>query len=444
MAAPVDANAAQLVINNPQPRLPPEIFERIIDHLDPWTEEETLLNCALVCQGWYTESRAVLFETPRLHTRKEAAACARSLTRIPLLGACVQWLSIGSVSETTITTGPELGSILVMLAGKLPKLASLAFTNVSFEQCSTRNLAFWSLSESSHLTSLELWNVTLPSASPFFQLICSFPHLQHLKCRYLHWSERRSMAPLPEHHRMPLTTVTFLGYDMSCFEHIGHILLGLLDRAVLENVSLTPQVSAAALAFTQGMLNIAGRGLEIAEIEFNAPEEDADGDFQSLLLHPVSFEANVNLQKLILGIDTSKMNVVALFVQSVLLPLLNTVSSKHLNYIRFSVESHSKWETDALLNAFDPEVCIQIDELLAEGHFAELRDLWIDFAGIVLNDSQRVNVCTEICARFPKLNDKNRLTIYHGGHRFPSDTEGALKGKQLADKQPHPIEQTAA
>ncbi|KZS99938.1 uncharacterized protein LAESUDRAFT_667345, partial [Laetiporus sulphureus 93-53] len=206
---------AALPVNNPQPRLPPEICERIIDHVDPspWHgSRSTLLKCALVCRGWYAMSRAVLFKDPMLFTRKEAMACAKSLTKIPLLGARVRSLQIGTLRSTRMTS-PELASILVMLAGKPPNLAELSLLQVSFEQCSMRNLAFWSLHEFSHVTSLELFGVTLPSASPFFQVVCSFPRLQLLRCEGLHWSEPRSMAPLPERHRMPLTTVTSLQYD---------------------------------------------------------------------------------------------------------------------------------------------------------------------------------------------------------------------------------------
>lgn len=139
MPASVDANAA-LPVNNPQPRLPPEICERIIDHLDPSNlkrndDRLTLLNCALVCRGWYAESRAVLFEQPELLTQKQAIVFVRSLKQTPLLGPRVRHLQIGS----PIMTGPELASILVMLVGKLPKLASLRFISVSFEHCSMRD-----------------------------------------------------------------------------------------------------------------------------------------------------------------------------------------------------------------------------------------------------------------------------------------------------------------
>ncbi|KZT11836.1 uncharacterized protein LAESUDRAFT_154292 [Laetiporus sulphureus 93-53] len=136
----------------------------------------------------------------------------------------------------------------------------------------------------------------------------------------------------------------------------------------------------------------------------------------------------------------------ALFVQSVLLPLLNTISSKDLKYIYFSIRGHSGWETDALLNALNPEVCIQIDELLAEGHFAELQDVSIDYDlfSIVLDDSQRVSFSTEILAGFPKLNNKNMLNITYVGGRFPSDAERAFKTKQLVHEQPRPTEQAAA
>ncbi|KZT02883.1 uncharacterized protein LAESUDRAFT_609773, partial [Laetiporus sulphureus 93-53] len=175
-------------INNPQPRLPPEICERIIDHLDPsslwYDERRALLKCALVCRGWYSESRAVLFEEPVLHNRKKAFIFLRSLKQTPLLGARVRRLQIGPFK-----TGPEWASILVMLAGKLPNLDKLTLTAVSFEQSPTRNVAFWSLHEFSHLTSLKLYSVMLPSASPFFQFICSFPRLQHLRLWTLCWSE---------------------------------------------------------------------------------------------------------------------------------------------------------------------------------------------------------------------------------------------------------------
>ncbi|KZT11837.1 uncharacterized protein LAESUDRAFT_154305 [Laetiporus sulphureus 93-53] len=220
MAAPVDTNATPPV-NNPQPRLAPEIRERIIDHLSPYLERPTLLN-----EG-DAESRAGLFEELALHTREQAIACARSLTQTPLLGARVRSLQIGN-SKTEVT-GPELASILITLAGKLPKLALLNFFDVSFEQSSMRNLAFWCLPEFSHITSLSLRNVMLPSASSFFQVVCSFPRLQSLRCYYLRWSASRSMAPPPECHRMPLTAVTYFDLYLSCFEGIGHILLCLLD-----------------------------------------------------------------------------------------------------------------------------------------------------------------------------------------------------------------------
>ncbi|KZT13256.1 uncharacterized protein LAESUDRAFT_36924 [Laetiporus sulphureus 93-53] len=193
------------------------------------------------------------------------------------------------------------------------------------------------------------------------------------------------------------------------------------------------------------MLNMSGTRLEKARITFSAPEEDAGGSFQSLPLHPISLEANVNLQELGLGINTSELNDLALFVRSVLQPRLETISSKYLKDIYFIIESNSKWETDALLNAFDQEACYQTDELLAEGHFAKLRGVSIAFRSdsTELDDSQRVNFCTEICARFPKLNGKNMLSIDYNLCRFPSDAERALKAKQLANKQPRPTEQGA-
>ncbi|KZT01872.1 uncharacterized protein LAESUDRAFT_447652 [Laetiporus sulphureus 93-53] len=433
MAGPADTTAAPPINDPKPPRLPPEICERIIDHLDPrrWLgSRPTLLNCALVCRGWYAQSRAVLFEKPTLSTRKQAIACARSLRRIPLLADRVRSLVIG------YSSGPEmeLASTLLMLAGKIPKLASLTFSRVSFaEHCSMRHLVFCSLHEFSYITSLRLQRVKFPSASSFFQLICSFPHLQHLLCYRLRWSIPRSMAPLPEHRRMPLTEVTSLRYDLSCFNDIGHILLGLVDHAIFKELVLRSPVSTAALTFTQDMLNRAGSKPEKAIVTFHAPKEDADGYLQSLLLHPTSFEANVNLQALELGIFTSEVNDAALFVRSALLPLLNTISSRDLEIIHFSIRSHSKWETDTLLSAFDPEVCTQIDDLLAEGHFAELQAVFIDVHLVrnAFDDSQPQHVifCTEICARFPRLNDKSMLITTYLGRVFPSDVERALKAK---------------
>ncbi|KZT06021.1 uncharacterized protein LAESUDRAFT_194116 [Laetiporus sulphureus 93-53] len=449
MSIPVDqTNVAPPILNNPQPRLPAEICERIIDHLDPFwlgDQRQTLLNCALVRRGWYAESRAILFEEPILSTRKEAIACARSLTRIPLLAARVRRLEIGARSPTleSSMTSPELASILVMLAGKLPNLASLSFSDVSFEQCSMRNLAFGSLHEFSHITSLRLARVTLPSASPFFQVICSFPQLQSLHCWDLHWSKLRSMAPLPEHRRMPLTTLTSFEYDLSCFEDIGHILLGLLNRAILTALYLYSPVSTAALNFTQDMLNIAGGRLEEATTTFSALEKDGGGSFQSLLLHPISFESNVNLRTLVVGAFTSDMNDLTLLVRSVLLPLLKTILSKDLSNISFSF-SPLEWDTDAMLNIFDPEVCVQIDELLAEEHFAELGlvSIFFCFQPALLDDSQCVKFCADICSRFPKLNDMNILTINCNRYRYPSDTERALKSKQMANRLSDPADQS--
>ncbi|KZT13255.1 uncharacterized protein LAESUDRAFT_36938 [Laetiporus sulphureus 93-53] len=219
MATPVDANAASMT-NDPQPRLSPEICERIIDHLRPIDHEDerqTVLKRALVCRGWYADSRAVFFEIPELHTRRTAVVYVRSLQQMPLLADRVRHLVIGTESldaEETIMTCPDLASILMMLAGKLPKLASLSFFDVSFDHCSMRHLAFWNLHELKHITTLSLVHVTLPSASPFIQVICSFPRLQSLICGDLHWSKSRTMAPLPERRLMPLTKS--LPFYMTC------------------------------------------------------------------------------------------------------------------------------------------------------------------------------------------------------------------------------------
>ncbi|KZT06098.1 uncharacterized protein LAESUDRAFT_197606 [Laetiporus sulphureus 93-53] len=424
MAGPaIGANAAP-PINVPQARLPPEICERIIDHIGWILNEDrsALLNCALVCRGWYAKSRAIFFTYPQLRTPKQAVACVTSLKQIPLLATRVQSLQIGSYSDPqTVVTGPELASILLLLAGKLPKLKSLSLPHVSFEHCSMRHLAFWSLHEFSHIVHLYLRNVTLPSASPFVQVICSFPHLQFLSCYNLCWSKPRSMAPLPERHRMPLTTVTSLHYDLSCLEDIRHVLLGLLDQAILQELRLEPAVSEAALSFTQDMLNMAGTRLEHAAIPLKAPEEDTGDNFQSLL-------SNVNLQGLFLAISSSEVNDIAQFVRSVLPPLISTISSKGLEGIRLDI------------------VCSQIDELLAEGHFTKLQDVSIEFEDALLDGSQHVAFCTEICARFPKLNDKNMLIEYkpnYKDYQCPSEAERALKAKQLAEKPPRPTEQAA-
>lgn len=106
-------------------------------------------------------------------------------------------------------------------------------------------------------------------------------------------------------------------------------------------------------------------------------------------MHPISFEANVNLQELFLNIYFSEMNDTALFVQSGLLPLLNTISSKDLKGIKLILSRGDQWETDALLNAFDPEVCTQIDELLAEGHSPSCDTCYYTFLDSILNRMTR-------------------------------------------------------
>ncbi|KZS99926.1 uncharacterized protein LAESUDRAFT_58384 [Laetiporus sulphureus 93-53] len=141
---------------------------------------------------------------------------------------------------------------------------------------------------------------------------------------------------------------------------------------------------------------------------------------QPLLLHPISFETNVNMQELELRINTSGTHVVALFVRSVLLPLFNTISSKDLKTISVVTQCEYALDTDALLNAFDQDACLQIDERLAQDNFAKLRDISIAFYEDVstafyedisgMPDLQNVKFLSEIGARFPRLIDKNMLT----------------------------------
>lgn len=157
------------------PRLPPELCDRIIDHL--FFDRRTLSACALTCRAWLPASRLHLFR----HIRLQANTIPPFLSILienPAIGVYVEDLMILVGSQGfTIPEVIQMKTLqsLKEILDRLPAVKSLRIP-VFFRISVMETLILSALSKS--LQAISFSGLFITDLQALSELLASFPHLQ--------------------------------------------------------------------------------------------------------------------------------------------------------------------------------------------------------------------------------------------------------------------------
>lgn len=158
---------------------PIEIWECAIDHL--WDDHCTLTACALVCGAWYPRSRLHILGYTTFDDRKQIYQLAKV--------ARVSSLDADSIKRVVFQGGfrpgehrpvPHLGTFAALLPQRLTNLELLCISNADWQPGMLQPDVFLNLSVFTSITDLVLYDVMMPSAQTFGQLVCALPNLKAL------------------------------------------------------------------------------------------------------------------------------------------------------------------------------------------------------------------------------------------------------------------------
>ncbi|KAH9931210.1 uncharacterized protein B0H18DRAFT_819200, partial [Fomitopsis serialis] len=174
------------------PRLPVEVWERIIDHIaTEWdiyhTETDqphlnTLASCALVCQDWYYLTWYHLRERVHLQDRKEVVLLSKTVRARPRLREVIQQVVISGGSPGERQPIRHLGTFAAMLAGKAPNMSRISIEDAEWTIGLVRTHDIGYLAAFNCIDTLNIVNVTLSSAAQLRHLVSALPRLMNLWC----------------------------------------------------------------------------------------------------------------------------------------------------------------------------------------------------------------------------------------------------------------------
>ncbi|KZT08114.1 uncharacterized protein LAESUDRAFT_609320, partial [Laetiporus sulphureus 93-53] len=161
------------------PQLPIEVWENVINHL--WDDQNTLKECRLVCRAWLPPSRFHLRRWVMIRTVNGVKAYAKVLKQTPELSKRPHNMTIEGSLRGVLSS---LSMAAILLARKLPQLATLTIRNSYWQPWTMHNDIFLHLSTFS-VTRLVVFNVRFPSITVFGRLVCALPCLVELECTCL-------------------------------------------------------------------------------------------------------------------------------------------------------------------------------------------------------------------------------------------------------------------
>ncbi len=202
--------------NLPEPRLPLEVCESVIDrvhHPSLFDHHATMYSCAalsqcsLVCRAWRPRAQKLLFYAVELRTAYLLYAFVELLDESPGIATYVHVVLIHG--STHYTPGDSVFPLFpTVLAGKLPNLQEMSVYGTGIKSWrsprkrSPRVLGrkftlphlplhpwfYTLLDELRHLTVLRLGVLTFPSFGDFARILHRLTGLQSLVCDALDWS----------------------------------------------------------------------------------------------------------------------------------------------------------------------------------------------------------------------------------------------------------------
>ena len=166
------------------PILPPEIWERVIDHLSQYPR--ALIRCGLVCRAWYARCRFHLVVTTNLvNVRAVYYFASLIVTRPDLRNRVKQIVIRGSVRGQTRPPIPHFETFALMLAKNLPSVGTLHIYDAEWCNFTIRPNVFVALETFTAITELRLLRVTFPSRTVLARLIYALRNLTTLACTAL-------------------------------------------------------------------------------------------------------------------------------------------------------------------------------------------------------------------------------------------------------------------
>ncbi|KAH9911551.1 uncharacterized protein B0H18DRAFT_854280, partial [Fomitopsis serialis] len=175
------------------PRLPVDVCQRIVDHIAtrrdvtfPGVKGEphliALTSCALVCRDWYHLTWYHLRQRIYLRDRKDVLSLSKTLRGRPRLREVVQQVVISGASPGERQPIRHLGTLTVMLAGKIPRLSRIIIEDAEWTVGSVRMEDIRYLAAFSTVWNLCIANVTLSSIAQLSRLVSALPALIALQC----------------------------------------------------------------------------------------------------------------------------------------------------------------------------------------------------------------------------------------------------------------------
>lgn len=261
-------------------RLPTEVYEHMIDFLDPyWVEDRhALLACCLTSRAWLHRSRCRLFLSVQFSEPAQLSHFSKAIIAQPCLSDGVQKLTIELDQGNPLSTPSRLFlTFPYMLARRVKNLKCLL---IQWGRAPPFLHSFpMALSEFESITRLELNRVQFPSLIAFGRLVCALRSLSDLICLEVTWMQNGSDTSIPKRcwHRPSLTRLHLL--KTCCSDGILALLFATATSvAKLETVSL-PTIKMGEMTLLGEHMKAVGTSLRHLMIGYGedsntAPKEE--------------------------------------------------------------------------------------------------------------------------------------------------------------------------
>ena len=204
------------------PKLPVEVWERVIDHL--WEDYPELLACSLVCRAWLPRSGFHLLNRALLQSRSDVYRLAKNLQSSEGLRKRMHTLIVrGGRTEATRIAIPQIGTLAATLARSPPQAEELGLWHAMWRDIPDDT--FLHLTRFTSVTRLTLAYVTFPNVLTFGRLIFALPCLGVLACRDISFDKNGTAVAFyggPTH---------ILDFDMLCGTPMDDVVDFLVETA---------------------------------------------------------------------------------------------------------------------------------------------------------------------------------------------------------------------
>ncbi|CCL99756.1 uncharacterized protein FIBRA_01778 [Fibroporia radiculosa] len=391
--------------------LPIEVWESMFNHiigdfyLDHRQKAEMLRACSMVCKRWNARCRFLLWRHVVLLSKKHVAGMAKMIQRRP---------SLKDVPRTvTLCNLDMLSAFATRMVRKLPQVEELELlpdetpSTVKWSpgmfNANTADV-FLYLSAFTSVTRLSLFHVQFPSPVIFARLICAFPRLSHLSCRWVQFLnfDSHSSRELRLHHRLPGVkcptglTLTHLRLESQDIDDVVDVLIATTIGTTVKHVGFPDGINTLDAGCKQRLVEVAGESLSSMHI----------GNVSSTRT-TLNFKRSTNLQGLSFTVqhgDTAAIewlcNILSDSVSEDKVLKLSKVMIVFAPLRDRGLSRKDIW--DAVLN-FNEEAYLRLDRLLSGPQFANITTVCFEFIKIDELFPSVDEFWAALSARFPRL-----------------------------------------